>query len=603
MKVSLFHLLIPLIALAPDLSHAEKDPEKPMRLPTWRKAMRNTHNTWEDAKDTYREGMANYYYAAYVRDMFADKQKTLSETKERLEKEIAKGKPANLNAATNQMWDKELSRLKSELNQVTLDLGEINGKVTAADQVLAKYSPDALRTQLDLAAQDARYNATHNKRNDLRKGKRIVAETNEDGTAADIEINKLTLSANSLARDSFVEQYPSDKVPPTRRSIVQANRQPAVEKSGNPGLKTYTDLVGSTLTTGGASTGGSEVPLTTPTPIPNPTATATPTATPVSVAETSPTPTPTPGAHEKPADTLCDQAFAEIVRLLLEKHNPKAFADMIHLAQLKMAFRMADPNMNVKTLEAYVKKNGLHTGTDGSGGVARELEKADSAFAQALTGIYSKYGIPQDVELIEKLKKDPNYLGGKPAKVRFDNASASAVMLYLSQSEPKDQKFPFQESDAAAVWAMNKLAEGKTKTGPKNADYNLLTFSTRVCQTFKDSSCGGGTQTPLTLDQIQKQHDTKDQDFVKSLTDAAQKWAKDDKYAACFEQIECDPAKEAVLGKTDVEKIKSKLAELVAKGSLQGEAGAAGQARVVEIDPTRTTAKNGNLTLYLKPAD
>jgi hypothetical protein len=49
-----------------------------------------------------------------------------------------------------------------------------------------------------------------------------------------------------------------------------------------------------------------------------------------------------------------------------------------------------------------------------------------------------------------------------------------------------------------------------------------------------------------------------------------------------------------VLGMKDLEKLKSKLAEVVAKSTVDGVEGK------VEVDPTRTVAKGGDLTIYLK---
>jgi hypothetical protein len=294
----------------------------------------------------------------------------------------------------------------------------------------------------------------------------------------------------------------------------------------------------------------------------------------------SPSPSPAGSGGGEGSVKSCDQAYAEIVKLLLKKdHHPKAFADLIHLAQLKLAYRMTDPKLNLNTLESYVEKEGLHNkAKDG-------LKDGTSDFSKSLTGLYSKYGITEDAELISKFEKTPGYV-----KSRLNNETASAVLLYLSKNE-KEPALPISESEVAAVWAMKRLMKDKK---PGSADYNLLNFSTRLCQYFKDRSCGSGSRPALSQAQIKQDHDTLDKKLVEKLTKASEKWARDPAYHACFKEQVCDPNGQVVLGLDEIEKLKSKLAEVVARDKVDGESGA------VEIDPTKTLSKGGDLTLYLK---
>ncbi len=555
--------------------------------------MRVTHGDWEEAKVKYEEGMANYYYAGYVYDLYSSKVKTLLLREEQIKNELTKTKPPGLNAPTDEAWNRKINNLKLELTKVETERKTQEVTLKQAEGVFVANSPETLRKDLDAAAKVARYNAENNDKKDIRKGRKILNETLPTGEASPLAMNQITFAANRKARDEFTVRYPDESVPGSRRELaVVSSPDESDSKLGtgtltNPGLSQFGNVV-------------SERKIVDPLPIlptkietrtlPLPSFPSFPSFPPVTLSNTSisapgvkngtivegPTAEPSKGA----VGPDCDQAYAEIVKLLLSKeHHPKAFADMIHLAQLKLAYRMTDPKMDVKTLEGYVKKSNLHTS------VKDGLKDANSDFSKSLNTIYSKFGVEADAGLIKNFEREPGYV-----KARLNNESASAVLLYLSKNE-KDAVLPIQESDAAAVWAMKSLMKDKK---PGSSDYNLLNFSTRLCQYFKDSSCGSGSRTPASLEQIKKDHEAKDKDFSEKLSKASEKWARDPAYKICFEKEYCDVNQPVVLGMKDLEKLKSKLAEVVAKSTVDGVEGK------VEVDPTRTVAQGGDLTIYLK---
>lgn len=529
--------------------------------------MRVTHGDWEEAKSKYEEGMANYYYAGYVYDLYSAKVKNLVLREDQIKSELTKPKPPGLNAATDEAWNRKINNLKLELTKVEAERKAQEVTLNQAEGVFKANTPEILRKDLDAAAKVARYNAENNDKKDIRKGRRILNETLPSGEAAPIAMNQITLEANRRAREEFTIRYPDESVPGSRRQLA------VVSSPDVSGLTQFTNVVSETKPV-----------LTTPTEIKTEVKTEVkPEVQPEIKTEVKDVTLVSGGSTDTPKESVgpaCDQAYAEIVKLLLSKdHHPKAFADMVHLAQLKLAYRMTDPKMDVKTLEAYVKKSNLQTS------VKDGLKDANSDFSKSLNTIYSKFGVEADAGLIKNFEREPGYV-----KARLNNESASAVLLYLSKNE-KDAALPIQESDAAAVWAMKSLMKDKK---PGSADYNLLNFSTRLCQYFKDASCGSGSRTPASVEQIKKDHETKDKLFAEKLSKASEKWARDPAYKICFEKEYCDVNQPVVLGMKDLEKLKSKLAEVVAKSTVDGVEGK------VEVDPTRTVAKGGDLTIYLK---
>ncbi len=536
--------------------------------------MRVTHGDWEEAKSKYEDGMANYYYAGYVYDLYAGKVKSLLTREDEIKTQLANPKPPGLNAATDQAWNRKINNLKLELTKVEAERKSQEVVLGQAEKIFKANTPEDLRKELDAAAKVARYNAENNDKKNIRKGRKILNETLPEGEASPVSVNQITLEANRRAREEFTVRYPYETVPGTRRQLAVVESGGVGSGTGS-GIAQYSNLF--------AETKGSSTSTT-----PTPTATPVPVASNGNVTTATPTPTATPltgvTAAVEDGKTVvgpaCDQAYAEIVKLLLSKnHHPKAFADMVHLAQLKLAYRMTDPKMDVKTLEAYAKKAGLHTS------VKDGLKDPGSDFSKSLTTIYSKFGVEADAGLIKNFEREPGYI-----KARLNNESASAVLLYLSKNE-KEPVLPIQESDAAAVWAMKSLMKDKK---PGSADYNLLSFSTRLCRYFKDSSCGGSSRTPASIDQIKKDHDTLDQEFSKKISKASEKWARDPAYKVCFEKEYCNVNEPVVLGMKDIERLKSKLAEVVGKSSVDGIEGK------VEVDASKTLAKGGDLTLYLK---
>ena len=244
-----------------------------------------------------------------------------------------------------------------------------------------------------------------------------------------------------------------------------------------------------------------------------------------------------------------------------------------------MAYRLAEPKPAVKTIESFINEKKLQ-------GSVKDAYK-DDKFKTALTSLYDQYGKVNDIEkqtLMGSKQMDYN-------KVRLNNESASAVILYLSTNE-NAPKLAFTEQDAAAVWAQQKLIQDQGfKVG--SADYNLMSFNTRVCQMFKVGACSDG-KGKLTFDTAKIESDYND--LKKKLEDSIQAAGADavKKSPKCFNSDKCDTAKPLTLGSADIEAIKGKLSELVGKGSI-GTSDSK-----IEVDASQTKAKNGDLTIYLK---
>ena len=193
----------------------------------------------------------------------------------------------------------------------------------------------------------------------------------------------------------------------------------------------------------------------------------------------------------------------------------------------------------------------------------------------------------QDLTRINLLsEKEPHY-----KKLRLNNDSASAVILHLSQTE-KDPAIPFNQTDAAAVWALQKIiTDSGYKVGSEG--YNMLSFNTRLCRFFKDGSCTDAKNKTLRTPQdLKAEFEQKNSAFEQSIQAAGTEMIK--AHPECFNTDVCETTKPLTLGNTDLESIKGKLADLVGKGSLDGID------NKVEVDPSRTTGKQSNITLYLK---
>lgn len=196
--------------------------------------------------------------------------------------------------------------------------------------------------------------------------------------------------------------------------------------------------------------------------------------------------------QEKQQKETCDIAAAALAKIMMEEKGQKPFSDLVRLAQLKMAFRLANAPSTPTTIEQYLNASHL-----------QNIRK-DSDFQGKIKDSYEKYGIAGDYEflknkgLFKSEVKSLNYNG--ESALRLDNQSASAAVLYLAMQDGKKgekSKTPldFNESDAAAVWALNKFSENQS--GSMNR--NLMSFNTQVCQMVqlggKNDACGtvGGT--------------------------------------------------------------------------------------------------------------
>jgi hypothetical protein len=254
----------------------------------------------------------------------------------------------------------------------------------------------------------------------------------------------------------------------------------------------------------------------------------------------------------------CDEAEQVLADLLLKGNNSKVFSDMVYLAQLKMAYRLAGAKPSVSTIEAYLNQQKLTDGIRAANNLKDDLVKA-----------YVKYGITADMDTLNSLNlfdagKRLNYGKGTTA-VRLDNHGASAAVLYLSQVDGnKDDKdktaLDFTEADAASVWALEKFAENK---GRQSADQNLLRFSTRICRMFKNGCGGSGTTFNLgDVETIKTEYEAKESAFKTSVEDQIKNLSTEQKL--CFEK-DC-PSSGAKIA--DIEKVKTALTKAVMSGSI-----------------------------------
>ena len=289
-----------------------------------------------------------------------------------------------------------------------------------------------------------------------------------------------------------------------------------------------------------------------------------------------------PGAVAQQGASQCDDVAAQaaISKLLLSKEHQKLFGTMINIAQLKMAYRLANKNPPVTSMEAFLNKGDL------------ERLRNDTAFQGGLKATYEKYGLGEDVDallnsnlLFDKTKTELKYNYKNSGSLRLDNQGASAAILYLSavdaKKNTKDELLDFTESDAAAVWALGKFAKEKSNS----ADRNLLTFSVRVCQMFKANNACAGRSSGLDVgapNEVKKKLDESQRGFETALSSAYE--AMDDNAKLCFKS-ECEEKP------FDIEKLRSALTKAVLNESRSSGS---------KIDFTRTKGTNGVLELKFK---
>jgi hypothetical protein len=277
---------------------------------------------------------------------------------------------------------------------------------------------------------------------------------------------------------------------------------------------------------------------------------------------------PTPAQNAKKD---CDLAYAEVVKLLADG-NSSAFADMVTLVDLKMAYRVADKNK--KTIEEYVSSHDELRAD-------KPLDMLnDREFRSNLTDLYQKYGMKVDLngglfsQKLSGAKFDHNNA--------FQNQTASAVALYLSATEKSPnipQALKFNEGDAAALWALD--------TFKKHWEKEKFEFSKMFWGLSKRVKIWNEIQSP---EYSYKRHvEDLEKQLSRELTAKAKSVMATPEFTDCFKMCNTNQ----VLETEHLEKVKAALAKFVATGTLKGAKGS-----VLEIDSEKSSISN--LKLYLK---
>jgi hypothetical protein len=267
----------------------------------------------------------------------------------------------------------------------------------------------------------------------------------------------------------------------------------------------------------------------------------------------------------------CDLAYAEVVKLLADG-NSSAFADMVTLVDLKMAYRVADKNK--RTIEEYVSDHDELKAD-------KPLDMLnDRKFRSNLTDLYQKYGMNFDLngglfsQKLSGAKFDHNN--------SFQNQTASAVALYLSATENNTkipQALKFNESDAATLWALD--------TFKKHWENEKFEFSKMFWGLSERVKSWNETKRPEYS--YQRHVEDLEKQLSKELTAKAKSVMDTHEFKECFKICQTNQ----VLDTEHLEKVKAALAKFVATGKLKGA-----KDSVLEIDSERSTILN--LKLYLK---
>ena len=288
----------------------------------------------------------------------------------------------------------------------------------------------------------------------------------------------------------------------------------------------------------------------------------------------------------------CDQAKLDLTSLILkDKANSQILSNMVNLAALKMAYHMTGDKTHLLSLESYSQKSisGL---------------KSDE-FKTKLTDFYSAQGEAIDESKINRIFTQPNV--AYQSSLRMDNGSSSALLLYLSESAPKEKLYPFTKEDAAAVWAQGQIFVAKNyEIGRKKADdgesQNRLNFSTQVYRLLNSDADATednkkiATRNPA---ELAKRIDTQEAQ-IKTAIETSIKSMKQDQIG-CFQDKEvadCKP-EELKLGTEKLSEIKRNLASAVSKGVLDSSKSTS--TSPVKIDLLNSTAKDGIIDLKLAP--
>lgn len=538
----------------------------------WLSAINKTKEDWKAAQEDYISRMNQYYQAAYYLNYYDEQVKTLEANIKDLQSEVeastAKKKTEGLNENTIRALDEKIHNDNLTLLRLNKSLENAKEPRDRAAAQIKVFDPESSRQDLDQAAKTAYNNISINDSKWTHRAEVIEKET-ADGKVSDKKLKKL----NELAQDQAKAAFHGEVGLAVTPKITQENKKLVAEKK-QAEQKPVEQVSAAAVETKVAEPKKVEEAPTSKDVVKT-------TYAPVSEDQTQKAATAktlVPETVRAPSSD-CDTAQAEIVRTLLSKgNNPKAFSDMVYLAQLKMAYRIAAQKPPASTIESLVKQQGLQASAKAS------YADDQTNFKKDLTALYEKYGEGADLGKQSLLgEKEANY-----TKMRLNNDSASAVILYLSKNE-QNSSVPFTEQDAAAVWAQQKLAK---QYAPGTANYGLLNFSTRVCQMFKDGSCSNPVSKSI-LDpaKVESDYQARSQKLEASIQQAGAQILKE--HPDCFSKEGCE--KEGFkLGSIDIEAIKSKIAQLVGKGSLDGNGSK------VEVDASLTKAQSGDLTIYLK---
>ncbi len=565
--------------------------------------LKETKETWEKAKETYQQEMAEYSKKELEREGMNNRIAELDQKSKELEKPILDEESLNkastaVQAKVRAEHQKKMEAYEKELALIQSQKSMAEKEKVALDQDLTNENRAAIQNKLNDAAKTANANLSlMPELKEKRRGEKVLDEVGPKG----VDQKTLFLMKQEVREDAkkaFEKEFKTDapvmknwktpslfnekKEEEKKETIKESN--PSENGSSNKADGTKTEVDGTKTEVDGTKTeDGSDK-----TEVDG-------TKTEDGSDKTEVDGTKTEDGSDKTEDgsvktedgsdktnegaitsTNCDEAHVKIVEKILEnKKNSNVFADMVKIAELKMAARLVDQK-GFKTIENFVQVN--YGGT---------LSSSNDAFKEGLKGFYEEYGLQKDLEQVAIMKsenKNPHYL-----KMRLDNDSASAVLYYLSENETgMSDAMKFTKEDVAAVWAMNQI-QSKQGYRKGSANYNLLNFSTRVCQMVGDSSCGSTKKTVVKAD-VEKQIGDLESKLGSLIEDSAKDFSKE--YPSCFAEV-CEPTNTPKLGSANVRLIRAKIAKLVGKETVSSGG------KTVKIDPTKTTGKNGKLTITI----
>ncbi len=480
-----------------------------------RKVLRETKNNWKDSKEKYEEGMKQYYSDLYEfeksKEEVAAIEKEIAELQKKYPTDIfvpesasqdAKDAAQKKAAKNRKSLDKELAKISKKLEKAKERVREFEGKaeVQKKEQLESEFKKSAETASADISILDK----------DTRSRRKVAADLKFDKNG-NLDFNATKKSINDQVKKDVL----NGRAEPEgfKQKTKEVSPLPSLKMSSNPLNPSNSEAIQS-------KENAEKQKLEEQARLER------------------------EKAEKEKAANECDKAKMQIVaKLLNNPKNKKIYENMVRLAELKMAYRISQNKSD--HFEAFVKKQGLHT-----------KMKDDSEFQANLNEIYTEYGTEDDLKKLEVLEKNFQY--GKK-ELRLNNASASAVILYLSQHEGPDAEAKFTKEDAAVIWAQQRLQNKKIGT----ASGNLMNFSTRVCRLVKGRICGGSGASTISLSQIEKLSASNDTAMESALSEAAQETIQSN--PQCFK--ECTEA-QPKLGTESIAEIKSKLAKLVGKGTL-----------------------------------